>query len=322
MYDIERIYQAAGVADAIAALKADPEAVVISGGSDVLIKVREGRLAGCSLVSIHGIDELEGIMMEPDGTIVIRPGTTFADVAGDPLVRQHLPALGFAVEQAGGPQLRNVGTIGGNICNGATSADSAPTLLTLNAMLEITGSEGLRYMELERFYRGPGKVELSHGELLTAIRIAKKDYEGFGGHYIKYAMRNAMDIATLGCAAHVRVSGGNIEELRLAFGVAAPTPVRCRKTEAAVSGKPVTRELFGEIGEMALTELCPRTSWRASKEFRERLVRELTGRVLRQAIMNQNPTVSREVMEMIKPDPQQAAEYDSPGGGAGGELGQ
>ena len=234
MYDIEKIYQAKDVPDAIAALAADPDAVVICGGSDVLVKIREGKLAGCSLVSIHGLKEIAGVRMEDDGTIVIGPATTFAHVTRDPLIERHLPALGAAVDQAGGPQLRNVGTIGGNVCNGVTSADSASTLLTLNALLELTGPDGRRTVPLCDFYRGPGKVDLAHGELLTAIRILKTDYEGFGGHYIKYAQRNAMDIATLGCAVHVKLDAEKraVEELRLAFGVAAPTPMRCR---AAIS---------------------------------------------------------------------------------------
>lgn len=287
MYDIEAITCAGSVGEAIAALAADPQAIVICGGSDVLIKIRGGRLAGCRLVSIHDIAALKGVHMEEDGTLIIGPATTFAQIAAHPLICEHLPTLAHAVEQAGGPQLRNVGTIGGNICNGVTSADSAPTLLTLNAELEITGPNGPRRVLQEQFYRGPGKVDLAQGELLTSIRIAKKEYAGFGGHYIKYAMRNAMDIAMLGCAVHVRLDEGkrHIAELRLAYGVAAPTPIRCRGTEQALAGAPLSGEALRRAGETALTEVNPRTSWRASKEFREQLVRELAGRVLREAII-------------------------------------
>ena len=118
MYDIGKFYQAADVEDAVRALVEDPEAVVISGGSDVLIKIREGKLAGCSLVSIHGIKELEGIRMEEDGTIVIGPATTFSHITNNDIIQKHIPMLGDAVDMAGGPQLRNIGTIGGNVCNG------------------------------------------------------------------------------------------------------------------------------------------------------------------------------------------------------------
>ena len=103
MYDFRSIYQAKDVADAIAALQRDPEAVLIAGGTDVLIKIREGKLAGCSLVSIHELRELSGVTMEEDGTLSIGALTTFHDVTYDPLVQKHLPVLGEAVDQAGGP---------------------------------------------------------------------------------------------------------------------------------------------------------------------------------------------------------------------------
>ena len=288
MYDIEKIVQAKSVDEAIAALVADPSAIIICGGSDVLVQIREGRLAGCNLVSIQGVAELSGISMEADGTILIRPGCTFAQVNESPIIQQHIPTLGMAVDTAGGPQLRNIGTIGGNVCNGVTSADSASTLLTLNTELEIKGPNGTRRQPLETFYAGPSKVHLEHGEIVVALRIAKKDYENFGGHYIKFAQRNAMDIATLGCAVHVKLSADKkaIDEMRLAFGVAAPNPIRCHETEKAVQGKPLTEETFALVSASALGEVNPRTSWRASKEFRQQLISELSMRALKAAIVN------------------------------------
>lgn len=293
MYDIEQITKVNSVPEAIAALQADPEAVIICGGSDVLVRIREGKLAGCRLVSIHAMPELEGVHIEDDGTIVIGPATTFTALNEHPLIQEHMPTLGYAVDQAGGPQLRNIATIGGNICNGATSADSASTLLTLNAQLELTSAQGKRYVPMEDFYAGPGRVKLEKGEILTAVRIAKKDYENFGGCYIKYAMRNAMDIATLGCAVHVKLddSKQNIQELRLAFGVAAPTPIRCRKAEETAAGKPLNNDTLGAIAATALTEVSPRTSWRASKEFREQLVKELSQRATIAAAQSVGGTV-------------------------------
>ncbi|MEF9853574.1 MAG: FAD binding domain-containing protein, partial [Hydrogenoanaerobacterium sp.] len=192
MYDIEKLYEATSVADAISALQNDPAAIIISGGSDVLIKIREGKLAGCSLVSIHGIPELSGIFLEQDGTIIIKPATTFSHITYNEIIQKYIPILGNAVDQVGGPQIRNIGTVGGNICNGVTSADSASTLFTLNAVIEITGANGKRQLPIAQFYKSAGKVNLEHGEIVTAIRIAKENYEGFGGHYIKYAQRNAM----------------------------------------------------------------------------------------------------------------------------------
>ena len=287
MYDIEKIHEAASVAEAVELLNAHPAAKIIAGGSDVLIKIREGKMAGCELVSIFGIDELKGVKLEADGTIVIGPVTSFSNITKDPIIQKYIPVLGAAVDQVGGPQIRNIGTIGGNISNGVTSADSASTLFALDAKLEITGPSGIRKVAIQDYYTGPGKVDLKTGELLTAIRIEKPSYEGFSGHYIKYAMRNAMDIATLACVATVRLNAAKdaIEEMHLALGVAGPIPMRCPNTENAVKGKKIDQSLFELVGKTVLTEVNPRTSWRASKEFRLQLVEELSKRALKQAII-------------------------------------
>ena len=288
MYDIGKFYQAADVEDAVHALVEDPEAVVISGGSDVLIKIREGKLAGFSLVSIHGIKELEGIRMEEDGTIVIGPATTFSHITNNDIIQKHIPMLGDAVDMAGGPQLRNIGTIGGNVCNGVTSADSASSLCCLDAVLVLKGPDGVREVPISQWYTGPGRTVRNHDEVLTAIRIKKENYQGYGGQYIKYGKRNAMEIATLGCAVSVKLTEDkkHIQDLRLAYGVAAPTPIRCHTTEEAVKGMETGEALAQAVGKGALEEVNPRSSWRASREFRLQLVEELGWRAVKQAVIN------------------------------------
>lgn len=288
MYDIGKFYQAADVEDAVRALVEDPEAVVISGGSDVLIKIREGKLAGCSLVSIHGIKELEGIRMEEDGTIVIGPAITFSHITNNDIIQKHIPMLGDAVDMAGGPQLRNIGTIGGNVCNGVTSADSASSLCCLDAVLVLKGPDGVREVPISQWYTGPGRTVRNHDEVLTAIRIKKENYQGYGGQYIKYGKRNAMEIATLGCAVSVKLTEDkkHIQDLRLAYGVAAPTPIRCHTTEEAVKGMETGEALAQAVGKGALEEVNPRSSWRASREFRLQLVEELGRRAVKQAVIN------------------------------------
>ena len=288
MYDIGKFYQAADVEDAVHALVEDPEAVVISGGSDVLIKIREGKLAGCSLVSIHGIKELEGIRMEEDGTIVIGPATTFSHITNNDIIQKHIPMLGDAVDMAGGPQLRNIGTIGGNVCNGVTSADSASSLCCLDAVLVLKGPDSVREVPISQWYTGPGRTVRNHDEVLTAIRIKKENYQGYGGQYIKYGKRNAMEIATLGCAVSVKLTEDKryIQDLRLGYGVAAPTPIRCHKTEGAVKGMETGEALAQAVGKSALEEVNPRSSWRASREFRLQLVEELGRRAVKQAVIN------------------------------------
>ena len=288
MYDIEKYYQATDVADAVRALSEDEQAIVISGGSDVLVQIREGKLAGCSLVSIHGLRELIGVEETPEGEVIIRAATPFSHIAADPIIRRTVPMLGYAVDQVGGPQTRNIGTIGGNVCNGVTSADSASSLWAYNATLELTGRDGTRRVPIREFYAGAGKTVRRHDEVLVAIRIARRDYEGFGGCYLKYGKRDAMEIATLGCAALIKLTPDHaaVAELRLAYGVAAPTPMRCEKTEADAQGAPLDEALLERVAQGALTEVRPRSSWRASKEFRLQLVSELAKRAVRQAILN------------------------------------
>lgn len=284
MYDITGVYQAQSVRDAIRALEENPAAALIAGGTDVLIKVREGKLAGAMLVSIHGMDALTGVRMAQTGEIVIGPCTALAEIAADPVIRRHAPLLAEAADQVGGPQIRNMGTIGGNIANGATSADTAAPLLALEAVLELTGAKGVRRVPARQFYIGPGKTVRAHDEVLTAIRIAAADYAGFGGCYLKYGKREAMEIATLGCAVAVRLDHGCIGEIRLAYGVAAPTPIRCPNCEAYAAGRAVEPGLAEELAGRVLREVQPRTSWRASKQLRLQLVEEMTKRAFREAV--------------------------------------
>ncbi len=285
MFDIKQLYRATSVADALNALQNDPDSELIAGGTDVLIRVREGKMAGASLVSIHELPELTGVHMEDDGTIVIGPCTPFAAITANQIIQTHLPALGAAVDQVGGPQTREAGTIGGNLCNGATSADSAPMTLALNAELVLQSAEGTRIVPSTEFHTGPGRTVRRRDEILTEIRIRPENYQGFGGHYTKYGKRAAMEIATLGCAALVKLEDDKktVSELRLAYGVAAPTPIRCPQAEAIATGRILNDALLDEIAQAAASQAAPRSSWRASREFRLQLIEELARRTIRAA---------------------------------------
>ena len=284
MFHLQSYEKADSVKQAINLLKANPEARPISGGTDVLIRLREGKKKFQHLVDIHDLAELKVCMLDEQGTLAIGAGTTFSEAISSEIINQHIPILSIAASTVGGPQIRNVATIGGNICNGVTSADSGSALMALDAVLRIEGAEGTREIPIEEFYQGPGKVDLKQHEILTAFLIPKAKYEGTAGMYSKYAMRNAMDIATIGCSAVCKVSSGVLEEIRLAFGVAAPVPIRCKETENAVRGQNINPELIQEVENRVVQEVSPRTSWRASKEFRYHIIKELAGRVVTQAI--------------------------------------
>ena len=289
MYDLGSIYQARTIEDAIRALRERPGSKLINGGTDVLVQVREGRLAGVSLVSIHNLEELKGVSLEADETIVIGSGTTFSQITGNPIIQKYIPMLGEAVDQVGGPQIRNVGTIGGNVCNGVTSADSGSTLMVYNAVMTVQGLEGIRHISIHDWYAGPGRTVLKPDEVLLNIQIRKEDYEGYTGQYLKYGKRQAMEIATLGCGVLVKLSADKEKagDIRIAFGVAGPNPLRCRQTEEACRQRPVNQETALLISEQVLREIKPRDSWRASKEFREQIASEYAKRAFIQAVAKQ-----------------------------------
>lgn len=169
--------------------------------------------------------------------------------------------------------------------NGATSADTGAAMLSFDASAVLLGPDGERTVPLSEFYTGPGKTVRERNEVCTSFRIPRSSYEGFSGAYFKYGKRRSMEIATLGCMCRVKLSadGRTVDDVRLAFGVAAPTPIRCRAAEAAVKGRAADEETAVLLADTALTEVNPRTSWRASKEFRMQLVHELSKRAFFEA---------------------------------------
>ena len=287
MYDMKALYEAESVDHAIKLLQEHPEAQIIAGGSDILVQMREGKRAGVELVSIYGLDELRGVTKDENGTLRIGSLTSFSHITKDPLIQKYVNVLGEAVDMIGGPQIRNIGTIGGNTCNGVTSADSASTLFAWDAIVELTGADGVRYVPIGDFYIKAGKVDLKPAEIQTAILIPKHSYEGYWGNYIKYAMRNAMDIATLGCSVNVKLSEDKkkFTDVRIAYGVAGPIPMRAVHAEEFAKGRKITRDNIEMIGDCVLQDITPRDSWRASKAFREHISKLLCKRTLTESVL-------------------------------------
>jgi len=285
MFNIKGYWEAHSVGEATEMLAQNPKLTVIAGGTDVLIKMQHGQFQEAELLSIRTINSLAEIKKMQDGTIIIGALATFNQIFNDPFIQANLPSLGEAAVSMGGPQIRNIATIGGNICNGATSADSASTLFALNARLQLESKAGARQVPIREFYLGPGKVDIKPGEILTEFQIAAEDYQGFSGHYIKFAARKAMDIATLGVSVMCRVSGKVFTEVRIGLGVAGPTPLRCEEAEEFAKGQEISKDTLAQIGKLAVKSTNARTSWRASKEYREHLVEELVQRALKTAIV-------------------------------------
>ena len=286
MYDIKALYEAESVQHAVQLLQEHPEAQILAGGSDVLVQVREGRRAGVELVSIYMLDELRGVSIDDEENIRIGSLTSFSHITNDPIIQKYINVLGEAVDMVGGPQIRAIGTIGGNTCNGVTSADSASTLMAWEAVMEVTGPDGVRRVPIKDWYIKAKVVDLKPAEIQTAILIPKESYDRCFGHYIKYSMRNALDIATTGCSVNVRLSEDkkSFERVRIGYGVAAPVPVRAYTAEEFLNGKEITEENIKKFAETVLEDINPRDSWRAGKALRKHISVVMAERALRESV--------------------------------------
>ena len=285
MYSVKKLHSPVSLEAALCLLAGEEKALPLAGGTDILVKMRGGELKDVSLVSLAKLAELREIAEDENGDILIGSAVTFTDVAQSPIVGARVPMLCTAALSMGGPQIQNVATIGGNVCNGATSADSAPSLFALDAMLELRSAEKTRCVPIGEFYTGPGKTVRRPDELLVSIRLPIARKERWGGVYLKYSTRKAMDISTLGCAAvcELDADGATVRRAAIALGTAAPTPVRCTEAESLLDGKIPTAELMEQVGQAARNATNPRTSWRATKEYREALAEESAQRAFMQA---------------------------------------
>ena len=286
MYDMKEYYESESVQDAVRLRLAHPQAHIIAGGSDVLVQMREGKRAGVELISIYMLDELRGVSIDEEENIRIGSLTSFSHITRDPIIQKYINVLGEAVDQVGGPQIRNIGTIGGNTCNGVTSADSASTLHAWEAIVELTGPNGTRRVPIKDFYLKAKVVDIRDGEIQTAILIPKASYENTYGYYIKYAMRNALDIATNGCSVNVRLSADKktFDRVRIAYGVAGPIPMRAPHAEGFLNGKAVTMENVEAFAQKVLEDINPRDSWRASKALRQHVAVESAKRCIIESV--------------------------------------
>lgn len=280
MFDIKEIKEPKSLDEALKVLDSNTKLKIISGGTDVLIKLHHGKISDVELLSIKNLDTLRDIKILEDKTISIGANSTFSDIFRSEVINNNIPILSEAAVLMGGPQIRNMATIGGNVCNGAVSADSAPALFSLNAELKLKSLNNERIVKITEFYDGPGKVKIERNEILTEILIKEKDYKNKKGKYIKFANRKALDISMLGVALVYEVEDNIFKDLRVSLGVAAPKPIRCRTAENFAIGNGVTNEVINKIAELAKVDSNPRNSWRGSRDYRLHLISTLIKRIL------------------------------------------
>jgi CO/xanthine dehydrogenase FAD-binding subunit len=277
-------YQRVGDEAELTAALSDPTAAILSGGTDLLVKIR-GRLASPDLlIDVSRVPTLHGIR-RIDSAIEVGAAVPENEILASPIVRDALPLLDTALRTLGSIQIRNRGTLGGNLVNASPAADGAIPLLLYDAELDLVGSEGQRTVAVDGFFLGPGRAALGRGEFVRTVRIPIPEAE-HRAFYHKVGKRRALTIAIASLGALIRVERGHIAEARFAAGSVAPTPVRLRAVEDRLQGSPLTEDLIEEARFLAMGGISPITDIRATAEYRFEVIGDLVARALRGSLQD------------------------------------
>jgi len=276
---------------------------LVAGGTDVMVIIKKGNLSPEVIVSLRGITELDHLLCE-NGALRIGAMVTHRAVEKSEQIRKEYSALSDAVDVLGTVQVRNVATIAGNICTAAPSGDTAPPLLVLGARVKLLSPEGQRTIPLEEFFKGPGETVVKDGEILTEL-VVPKPLPHTGSAYWKHKRRGALDLPMLGVSVLLslnkdRISCGELirarspvssifhalekddlvcNEVRIALGVAGPTPMRAFKAESLLRGRKISDGLLDEVAETASEEARPRDSIRGEAWYRKEMVKVFVKRM-------------------------------------------
>jgi carbon-monoxide dehydrogenase medium subunit len=266
--------------DELLPIIADPalDLRLLAGGTDLLLKYQTQPDADLTLVDITSIPALSGIA-EESGGVAIGAATRLAEVIGSELVADRFPVLVEGAVVVAGPQIRNLATLGGNVCNASPSADTIAPLLVLGAEARIVSAAGRRSVALDEFFVGPGQTVLRPGEMLESLWIPSSP-PGTVASYTKLSPRRAMDLAVVGVAVAIWSEGGALQ-CRIGLGAVAPTPLRGRAAEAVINGATViSADLAAEAGRVAAAEVSPISDLRASAGYRSSMVERLVKRMV------------------------------------------
>lgn len=260
--------------------KYDGKARIMAGGTDLLVQIRNKAIKPEYVVDIGYIPKLDYIEYDAKQGLKIGALTTIRALEKSDKLQRRYPVLAQAAGLLGSMAIRNVATIGGNLCNAAPSADNAPSLIGLSAKARIIGPDGERVVPLEGFCTGPGCTVFKRGELLVEIQVPVPP-AGTKGVYLKHG-RSAVDLAVVGVAVIVVLEGGICRDIKVVLGAVAPTPLRAKKAEGILMGKKMEVGLIEKAAQVASEEARPITDVRASAEYRREMVKVLTRRALNQ----------------------------------------
>jgi len=252
---------------------------LLAGGTDVMIEMKGGYVKPKYLINLKKIKGLDKISFSKKEGLRIGALVTWSTLLSSKPINQYYPVLRETASLIGCPQIRNIGTIGGNICHASPSADSAPALMIYEAQCVVAGPGRERIIPIEKIFTGVQKISLKKGEILTGFRLPTPDTES-KGCYLKFSPRRAMDLPIVGVGVLVRASDGIFQDVKIALGAVAPTPIRARRAESLLCGMPVNDESIRKAAGEAVKESKPITDVRASRDYRLGLVEELTHRAI------------------------------------------
>ncbi len=260
------------------------EAKCLAGGTDLLVQMKQRRILPKRLINLLPLSELKGIHKAED-SLRIGALTRHVDLERSAFLEKGWNLLALAATKIGSPQIRHLGTIGGNLCNASPSADTAPPLLVLHATVCLSSLKGNRQIPLEAFLTGPGQTGLREDEILKEV-ILPKPPEGSLFTYLKLGRRKSMDLALVSVAVLVTINPERktFEQVRLALGSVAPTPIRARAAEKQLGGNLIGEEAIREAAETAAQECQPMTDLRATAEYRREMVKVLVERAVKQSL--------------------------------------
>jgi CO/xanthine dehydrogenase FAD-binding subunit len=250
------------------------DARVLAGGTDVVLNMKKKNIQPRRVISLHNLDELDFVEAD-DSRVRIGALTTHADLAANPFLKEHLPILCEAVGLIGSWQIRNVGTIGGNLCNASPAADSAPPLLVLNTQLIVASKTAEKKIPLDSFFTGPGETVLESGQILKEI-VIELPKQRSAGCYLKLRRRKAVDVSLAGVAfqAETESDGKTLAKVGIALGGVAPMPVRAPEAEAVLVGSTLDEALakVSDCARIAVHAANPIDDVRATASYRRTIV--------------------------------------------------
>jgi len=264
--------------DAFRLKSEQPDARFIAGGTDVMVRIREGRLRPPALISLSRVQELSGIRHGDE--IQIGAMTRVAELLRDEELGRSAPVLALAARTLGGMQIRNLATVGGNLCNASPCADTAPPLLVLDARVVVRSPGSERELPLADFFVAPGETRIGEGEIVSELRFRRPHMRTRATFFKKSRVR--MDIAIASLAVRVDMDGKRCVAARLAAGSVAPRPMRLPRAEALLEGRDITAELLDELGTVAAAEVQPMTDVRSTEAYRRHVIGVFARRALAQ----------------------------------------